>query len=294
MVRYFFSFISILHTLMSLDLHIHSTFSDGTLRPDQIVKLALDKGLSAISITDHDTTEGVGPALEFGSQLGVEVISGIELSIVHSEQHMHLLGYFFDHNDSNLSQMLQEIQGARTVRNLAIVERLQKLGFDVSYEEIKKASKIGQTGRPHIAQVLIEKKIARTIDDAFARFLKKGAVAYVARKVLDAGNAIAAIRGAGGIAVLAHPTILDSTLKKIPPILDQLVPMGLGGIEAYYPVHSAKNQKQLCVLADRYGLVVTGGSDYHGDIRPGTTLAGGKNVYVPQEVLHNLKESLRR
>jgi predicted metal-dependent phosphoesterase TrpH len=279
---------------MSLDLHIHSTFSDGTLRPDQIVKLALKKGLSAISITDHDTTEGVGPALESGSQLGIEVVSGIELSIMHGEQHMHLLGYCFDHNNKALSQTLLEIQNARIVRNMAIIERLQKLGIDVSYEEIERKSKIGQTGRPHIAQVLIEKKIARTMDDAFARFLRKGAVAYVPRKVLDAKDAIASICGAGGLPVLAHPTILDSTLKKIPPILDQLVPLGLGGIEAYYPVHSAKNQKQLCVLAARYGLVVTGGSDYHGDIRPGTTLAGGKNVYVPPEVLSNLKKSLGR
>jgi predicted metal-dependent phosphoesterase TrpH len=279
---------------MSLDLHIHSTFSDGTLRPEQLVKLALAKGLNAISITDHDTVEGVGPALEAGSQLGIEVISGIELSIMHGEQHMHLLGYCFDYKNIALSQILHGIQSARTVRNLAIIERLQKLGLDVSYEEIQKKSKIGQTGRPHIAQVLIEKKITRTIDEAFARFLRKGAVAYVPRKVLDAKDAIASICSAGGIPVLAHPTIIDSTLKKIPQILDQLVPLGLGGIEAYYPVHSAKNQKQLCALAARYSLVVTGGSDYHGDIRPGTTLAGGKNVYVPEEVLQNLKERLGR
>ena len=119
-------------------------------------------------------------------------------------------------------------------------------------------------------------------------------MAYVARQILDAERAINLIVDAGGIPVLAHPATIDNSLRKIPALLGQLVPLGLGGVEAYYPVHSRKNQKQLCALASRYDLVVTGGSDYHGDIRPGTMLAGGKNVYVPREVLQKLKDRLKQ
>jgi hypothetical protein len=212
---------------------------------------------------------------------------------VHNDLQIHLLGYYIDPDNSELASELLDIQNFRKLRNQKIVEKLQKLGLNISLAEIEAKSKVGQTGRPHIAQVLVEKKIARTLDDAFSRFLKKGAIAYVPRSVLEAGKAIALIKNAGGIAVLAHPVIIDGcSLQRIPEILAELVPAGLGGLEVYYPVHSSKNQKTLSALAERYGLVVTGGSDYHGDIRPGTMLAGGKNVYVPVEVLHKLKEKL--
>jgi len=279
---------------MSLDLHIHSTFSDGTLAPAALVKLAKAKGLIAISITDHDTTEGTAEALAAGSELGVEVVPGIEMGVVFNELHIHLLGYYIDPDNCELLSTLKEIQSARRHRNLQIIDRLCGLGLSVSAEEVDRKSTVGQTGRPHIAQVLIEKGIARSMDDAFNRFLGRGAAAYVPRKVLSVEEGIALIRRAGGIPVLAHPATIDSSLKSIPELIGQLAPLGLEGLEVYYPVHSSRNQKQLALLAESYGLVVTGGSDYHGDIRPGTMLAGGANVRVPRWVLQQLKERLAR
>jgi len=279
---------------MSIDLHTHSTFSDGTLAPAELVKLAKAKGLVAISITDHDTTEGTTEALAAGSDLSVEVVPGIEMGVVFDELHIHLLGYYIDPGDRELLGTLSEIQAARRRRNLQIIEKLQRLGLAISAEEVELKSTIGQTGRPHIAQVLMEKGIVRSMDDAFNRFLGRGAAAYVARKVLRVEEGIALIKRAGGIAVLAHPATIDSSLKSIPALVGKLVPLGLGGLEVYYPVHSSRNQKQLSMLAQSYGLVVTGGSDYHGDIRPGTMLAGGSNVRVPRRVLQQLKERLGR
>lgn len=279
---------------MSLDLHIHSTFSDGTLSPTALVELAKAKGLTAISITDHDTMEGTGEALVASSRVGLEVVPGIEMSAVLEEQHVHLLGYFLDTEDATLQAELASIQAARIARNQEMIEKLGKLGVPVSMEEVLRKSTVGQAGRPHIAQVLVEKRFAASMDDAFARFLKRGAAAYVPRKVLEAGSAITLIADAGGIPVLAHPATIDNSLRKIPAIVEQLVTLGLGGLEVFYPVHSAKNQKQLTALAARYGLVVTGGSDYHGTIRPGTMLAGGANVYVPRELLPLMKKRLER
>lgn len=279
---------------MSLDLHVHSTYSDGTLQPGELVELAAAKGLKAISITDHDTTAGTAEALEAGRRVGLEVIPGIELSVVFGDQHMHLLGYFIDPVNVGLHKALEAVQAARITRNIKIIDKIRSLGLEVRMSEVEKKSRVGQTGRPHIAQVLVEKNIARSMDDAFSRFLKRGAAAYVPRLMLDAEKAITLIREAGGLPVLAHPATIDNSLRKIPALLEQLVPAGLGGIEVYYPVHSAKNKKHLSALASRYDLVVTGGSDYHGDIRPGTMLAGGKNVYVPYEILQQLKDKLGR
>ncbi|WP_419175210.1 PHP domain-containing protein [Desulfosediminicola sp.] len=279
---------------MALDLHIHSTFSDGTMTPTQLVELAKKKGLKAIALTDHDTAEGVAEAVAAGERLEVEVVSGIEFGVIHKETHFHMLGYGFDYDDSHLLGVLSTIQANRDDRNKQMITRLQGFGIDISSEEVAAKSQFGQTGRPHIAQVLVEKKQARSIDDAFSRFLKRGAIAYVPRRVLSAKEAIDTLHGAGGVAVMAHPVTIDTSLQNIVPLLNILVHNGLDGIEAYYPTHSTKQRKHICSLADRYSLVVTGGSDYHGDIRPGTTLAGGKNVHVPAKVLEPLKRQISK
>jgi len=279
---------------MSIDLHTHSTFSDGTLSPSALVTLAKSKRLTAISITDHDTMEGVDEAIEAGMKVGLEVVPGIEISAVYGQLHVHLLGYYIDQKDRKLRSILNEIQAARMVRNRKIIKKLQEQGVPVTLEEVEKKSAVGQAGRPHIAQVLVEKGIVSSIDQAFSRFLARGASAYEPRKVLEALDGIALISEAGGIPVLAHPATIDNSLRKIPALIEQLVPCGLQGIEVYYPTHSRKNQKQLSGLAKLYNLVVTGGSDYHGDIRTGTMLADGSNVHVPPVVLDQLKKRLQR
>lgn len=277
---------------MGVDLHIHSTWSDGTKSPEQIVQLAKIHKLTAIAITDHDTIDGVHEGCEFGNQYGIEVIPGIELSVVHGDLHMHMLGYYIDTRNKELNEKLHVIQSSRETRNQKIVHKLQELGVSITLEDVKRISELGQTGRPHIGRALVENGIVKNLDGAFEKYLKKGRCAYVSRYVLSAEEAIGTIRRAGGAAILAHPGSIDNSLKKIPSLLEQLIPLGLDGLELFYPVHTKKIFKQLKAMASFYDLVVTGGSDYHGDIRPGTSLAGGQNVRVPDEVVTELKRRL--
>lgn len=159
---------------MSIDLHIHSIYSDGTQTPDEIVRIAARKGLRAIALTDHDTIDGTREALESGKRAGLEIISGLELSALLHETYLHILGYGMNLNDPALAQRLSRLQVARDERNLKIVNKLRELGFDISMEDVKRISYIGQTGRPHIAKILVERGAARNMTDAFEKFLKKG------------------------------------------------------------------------------------------------------------------------
>jgi predicted metal-dependent phosphoesterase TrpH len=275
---------------MSLDLHIHSTFSDGTLSPAEIVNLACRKGLTAIALTDHDTMAGIKPAIAAATGMALEVISGLEISVLHNGISLHLLGYLMDAADSGLNRVLAGLQEGRDERNAAIVKRLLELGIAVSPEDLRRVSQTGQTGRPHIAKVMVEQGIVRTILQAFEQYLGRGGLAYASRPILDAAEAIGVLRQAGGLAVLAHPLQVDPSLERLPGLLNDLIPLGLDGLEGYYPTHSAKVRRKLRAAAERYGLVLTGGSDFHGDIRPGTTLAGGRKVHVPDELLGLMKE----
>lgn len=277
---------------MSLDLHIHSTFSDGTMSPAELVALAGKKGLSAISLTDHDTLEGFEPAAKAAVGLALEVISGLEISVIHGGASLHILGYAMDTADPALNDALGRLQAGREKRNAAILERLAEKGIVVSPEDLRRISRSGQTGRPHIARLMLEKGAVWSMQEAFEKYLGRGACAYVSRTLLPAEEAIRLIRGAGGIVVLAHPLQVDQTLESLPALLRDLVPLGLDGLEGYYPTHSAKIRRKLADTAKKFGLLLTGGSDFHGDIKPGTTLAGGKNVYVPDEVIVIMKKLL--
>lgn len=275
---------------MSIDLHIHSHHSDGTYSPEVIVRRAREKGLTAVSITDHDTAAGTAEALIAGEKYGVEVVPGIELSVDHHGSYMHILGYFFDHEDKKLIESLAVLQDARLERNKKIVEKLQRQGVKVSYRDVLNISLQGQTGRPHIATALCKKGVVKDINQAFEKYLKKGASAYVSRFIYNSEEAIEIIRQSGGIAVLAHPIQIDASIEDMPRLLEELIEMGLGGVEAYYPSHSKSVRKKLKFLAKQYGIAVTGGSDYHGQIRPGSDMAGGINLTVPDELLDKLKQ----
>ncbi|MCB2181132.1 MAG: PHP domain-containing protein [Desulfobulbaceae bacterium] len=276
-----------------IDLHLHSSFSDGTMSPTQLVGEAVLEEIKAIAITDHDTIEGVAEAFEAGRMNGIEVISGVELSAYHAETPMHILGYGFSHDDQSLSEKLQKVQQARNERNLAILKKLNTLGLQVTHDDLAKFSPTGQAGRPHIASLLVEKKIVKTMDEAFAKYLRKDGLAYASRQKLMAEDAISMIRSAGGIAVLAHPLTLDRSMTLLPSILDALIELGLQGVEAYYPIHSVSVRKKLIALSQQKGLFITGGSDYHGTIRNGTRLGGNnKKQQVPYDLLATLKHQL--
>ncbi len=289
--KYTYSF-CLLSFHMSIDLHTHSNFSDGTMTPTELVVLARSKKISTLALTDHDTMAGTEEAILAGAEMGVEIIPGIEISVFYGQVEYHLLGYWADPHNSVLAAALARLQGARAERNAKILEKLSALGVPVTAEELQLVSEQGQTGRPHIARILVRRGVVKTMVQAFDQFLKKGAAAYVSRFAYSAAEAVALIRQAGGLAVLAHPAQNDPELIRLPTVLADLVPAGLDGIELYYPTHSHKVKKKLRALAGDYDLLLTGGSDYHGEVRPGTSLAGGENIFVPPELVEKMKERL--
>ena len=279
-----------------VDLHLHTTASDGVMSPSEIVRYAKTKGLKAIAITDHDTIEGLEEGLSEGERIGFEVIPGIEISAEHSPGSMHLLGYLFDIDHPLLKERLAYLQKARAERNPKIVEKLNRLGIEVSYEEVVKVSGGGQVGRPHFAQVLIDKGYVRSFQEAFERFLKKGAPAYVEKIRFSAREALHFIKEAGGVVVLAHPKTLGlNGYSELESLLLQLVEDGLRGLEVYYPEHSVLEVSQYKALAERCGLVTTGGTDYHGLGGNGLDIGVGRGeMRLPYSMVVELKSVRNR
>jgi len=276
-----------------IDLHLHTTASDGVMSPSEIVRYAKTKGLQAIAITDHDTIEGLGEGLSEGERIGLEVIPGIEISAEHSPGSMHLLGYLFDIDHPLLKDRLAHLQKARAERNPKIVEKLNRLGIKVSYEEVAKVSGGGQVGRPHFAQVLLDKGYVRSFQEAFDRFLKKGAPAYAEKFRFKATEALHFIQEANGVVALAHPKTLGlNGYSELESFLLQLVKDGLKGLEVYYPEHSALEVSHYKTLAERCGLVITGGTDYHYHGLEGNGLdigVGRGEMRLPYSIVVELK-----
>ena len=280
----------------NIDLHLHTTASDGVMTPSEIVNYAKNKGLQAIAITDHDTIEGLKEGLVEGERIGLEVIPGIEISAEHSPGSMHLLGFFIDINHPILKERLEFLQRARAERNPRMAEKLNKLGINITFDEVLKASGGGQVGRPHFAQVLIEKGYVRSFQEAFDRFLKKGAPAYVEKMRFSPEESIHFINEANGVAVLAHPNTLQlNGYPELENLILRLVKKGLRGIEAYYPEHSALEVAQYKTLAERHGLLVTGGTDYHGIEKNGLDIGVGRGeMRLPYSIVENLKATRNR
>lgn len=273
-----------------IDLHTHSSCSDGTLSPAELVDLALRIGLTALALTDHDTVEGLKEAQLRGAANGLEVITGVELSAQHQNRSMHILGYCFDPANHYLVQRLQDVQVARRERNKKMITRLQELGISIQFDEFELIG-TGQLGRPHLARLLVAKKVVRSSQEGFERFLKAGRPAYAARKTLEAVDAISMIREAGGVAVLAHPTTIDPSLSLLPQLVKELKALGLAGIEAFYPNIPARTSRKLAGLARETGLLTSGGSDFHGEIKPTIPLAGPKSgMRVEYQLLDEIKK----
>ena len=274
-----------------IDLHLHTTASDGVLSPSEVVRYAKAKGLQAIAITDHDTIEGCEEGLAEGERIGFEVIPGIEISAEHLPGSMHILGFFLDIHHPLLNERLRYLQKARAERNPRIVEKLNRLGIDITFEEVLKASGGGQVGRPHFANVLLEKKYVRSFQEAFDRFLKKGAPAYVDKFRFSSREALHFIDEAKGVAVLAHPNTLGmNDYSELEKLILQLVKEGLKGIEVYYPEHSPTEVAQYKTIADRYSLLSTGGTDYQGMEKNGLDIGTGRGeMKLPYSIVENLR-----
>ena len=273
-----------------IDLHLHSTHSDGTMTPSQLVKQAAGIGLSAISITDHDTVSATAEAITEGKIYSVEVIPGLEISSKYKGLDLHLLGYNFDWLNPELLKTLDRLQSARKERNKKIIRKLQEIGINITEQDLKTESGAGVAGRPHFARLLIKSGVVKNNQQAFSHYLKAGRCAYVPRFVLDIHDAIEILHCAGGIAVLAHPIQLSCSFSELSRTIKELKELGVDGLETYYPTQKGKTGKKIRELAEKYQLLETGGSDYHGDIRHGTSMAGATGKFqVPAELLTKLK-----
>ncbi len=273
-----------------VDLHTHSTASDGTLSPEELISMAQKVGLAAVALTDHDTIGGLAEAEVAARALGVEFIPGVELSALYEGGTFHILGYFIDYQSSYLRERLEYLQRARAERNPKIIRKLQELGIDITMEEVE-AIAGGQIGRPHIARLLVEKRVCANIHEAFERFLKTGAAAYVPKERLSAPEAIDLIHKARGLAVLAHPVTLNiSRPEALKAFVANLVAQGLDGIESYYSDHDEAFTALCHQIAKDLSLVETGGTDFHGANKPHIKLAFGRgNLRVPYRTVEDLR-----
>ncbi len=273
------------------DLHTHTVASDGSDSPYELISLAKDIGLSAIAITDHDTTDGILEGKEAAREVGLEFIPGVELSVNYPYGNMHILGYFIDIEIPRFKNVLKRVQQARANRNPRIIEKLNQLGFSITIEELEEISQGGQIGRPHFARLMVEKGIVRSVEEAFEYYLKKGAKAYAPKSILEPKEAIDVIKEAKGVPVLAHPFSLQiKEEKKLKDAIKVLKEQGLLGIECYYSEHD-KTFTDLCLnIAKELDLIVTGGSDYHGKAKPKIKLGIGKgNLQIPYSCVEALK-----
>jgi len=276
-----------------IDLHAHSTQSDGSLTPTELVRHARQLGLRAVALTDHDTIAGNDEAARAGEELGVEVVPGVEMSSHYPTGTMHILGYYLDFRDQGLCNELARLQQVRAERNQVMTRKLQALGINIEFDEVLRlAGERGQVGRPHFARVLVDKGVVGSIDEAFQRYLKQGAPAYSAKFRLPPKEAISLIRNAGGVAVLAHPFTLhlDDDPEKLAALLCELKEQGLAGIEAIYSEHSPEQEGLYLGVAQRCNLAVSGGSDFHGANKEGVELGRGYGrMQVPYRLLEELK-----
>ena len=274
-----------------IDLHAHSTASDGTLSPTELATLARDKGLAAVALTDHDTTAGLPEFLEAGRRLGVETIPGCEVSAELDALRLHILGLWLPVEPGPLSRTLQELMDYRHARNHVVIGKLNELGVDIRYEEVLAKAGNGSVGRPHFAQVLMDKGAVTSVQMAFDRFLGPKGKAYAPKRKLSAAQAIGLLRDEGATVILAHPVLLGLSLARLEQEVRRLKDLGLDGIEAYYSEQSPRAQASYLGLAAKLGLVVSGGSDFHGAIKPAISLGTGKGALnVPESVLRALKE----
>lgn len=277
-----------------IDLHTHSTCSDGTVSPTELIKLAKEAGLGGIAITDHDTMAGTSEALNQGDKQDVLVIPGIELSVKHNETAIHILGYGLDQHNPNLQQTLHKLQEARRKRNQQIIEKLAACNIQIDITELQEIGK-GQIGRPHFARLLVKKGVVKTVNAAFTHFLKKGAAVYAECYKLPADDAIKIIAKAGGIAMLAHPGSIDLMPDQLPSLLRSLAALGLTGLELYYPTHSAKTFAMLKQTGEELGLIFCGGSDFHGDDQKNISVKEfSKLSSTPYNVWPVMQEKLRK
>jgi predicted metal-dependent phosphoesterase TrpH len=275
-----------------IDLHVHTTHSDGSFSTREVMAFAKQAGLTALAITDHDIVEAIPEATAIGQELGIEVVPGVEISSRLGESELHILGYFLNWTDPILAQRLSTLRDSRHLRNPKIVQRLNDLGIPITYEEVRALAGTESVGRPHIARLLMEKKFVTSAKEAFDRYLANGRPAFVDRELPLPAEAVRWIREAGGVPVLAHPTWVRTSADGLRGLVRDLKAAGLGGIEVHYSTHTPSQTTEYLDLAKQCDLLVTGGSDFHGVTKPDIEVGIGRGqLKVSGKLLDPLRKA---
>ena len=268
------------------DLHAHSNYSDGSLSPEEIIDTAASIGLRVVALTDHDTVDGVAGALAAANKRrSLIFVPGVEIGADYTCP-LHIIGFFHPDNYMNIDPFLDEMKTERHIRNLGIIKKLNELGIRISENDVADIAGKPLFGRPHIAAALVKYGAAATPAQAFGEYLSGGGKAFVSKRSRPPAECVAAIAGAGGLPVIAHPLLTKLKLGEIAALAKSLAENGLYGIEAYYPEHTPKDTENLIELADSLNLRVAGGSDFHGEYRKYIRLGAGKdgNLHIPDAV----------
>ena len=278
-----------------IDLHVHSDHSDGTLSPEELVTLAVQTGLSAFAVTDHDTVSGIGrakraAALTDGRSSKLTVISGTEISTAYQKRDIHILGLFIDETNPALIQTLEDAVGARDHRNEHMAERFRSLGIPLTLEDLRLSNPDTVITRAHFAKYLIEHHHVKTSEEAFRRYLNYDAPCFVPREYMQPERAISLILQAGGIPVLAHPLLYKLPPAELEALIKRLKEAGLAGLEVYYSSNTGFDEQICYGLANRFDLLMTGGTDFHGANKPNLYLGTGRNhnLDIPDTLLEPL------
>ena len=278
-----------------VDLHVHSNKSDGTCSPSELVDLAIQKGLSAFALTDHDTTAGLDEAIEYAKGRDIEVVPGIEFSTEYQGRDIHVLGLAIDYKAPVFADRLQAFVDSRIGRNRKMCRNLTEAGIDISYEKLMAAYPGAVITRAHYARYLLDHGYVKSLPEAFERYVGDHCPYFVPREKVTPVQAVQLIRQAKGIPVLAHPTLYHMGKDALQKLVSSLTEAGLVGLEAVYSTYSAGEEREMRQLALRNGLLISGGSDFHGSNKPGLELATGYHgkLVIPYDIWERLKEKRR-
>lgn len=271
---------------MPVELHCHSTASDGELSPREMVERALALGLTTMALTDHDTVAGISELVEAARETSLHIVPGVELSCHYEGKEVHLLGYYFEYRDPDFLELLLRMQEERRGRVHKILAKLAALGIELGYEDVQAQSSGGTLGRPHVAKALVAKGVVSSMDLAFDLYLGNRAPAYVGRSLLSLPDGIEALRRAGGCSVLAHPGLLNDWA-----MVERILHLPISGMEVWHPSHNKASRKRAKKLGGRYGKVLSGGSDFH---RPSGEHELGSSREITERVVARLREAASR
>lgn len=278
--------------MKQIDLHVHSNKSDGTYTPAELVDYALEKGLSAFALTDHDTTAGLTEALAYAGDKPIEVIPGIEFSTEYMGKDVHILGLYINYDAPAFQAKLQAFVDSRINRNIKMCRSLQEAGIDITYDKLCAENPGAVITRAHYAAYLTKYGYVNSRADAFAKYVGDHCRYYVPREKITPAQAVELVLQADGVPILAHPPLYHMGNERLDTLAGALKQAGLMGIEAIYSSYSNQDGRDMLRLAKKYGLLLSGGSDFHGGNKPGLDLGSGYGkLFVPYEILGRIKEA---